>query len=255
MGRRRLVGGAVGVTTVEPPTVTRPGSMGIMGGTFDPVHLGHLAVAEEAREVLGLERVLFVPAGVPPHKLDGAAAGGQDRMAMVRLAITGNPAFEASRIDLDRPGPSFTADTVALLSAAVRERGGMPDLTLIMSTETLAGLPAWRDPDRLLRACRIAVVPREDQPLPDAAWLDEPLPRSRGPLRPPRWTAPGDLVHRDPRPRLGRALHPLSRPRRGRAPHPRSWALHRPSAGQPHLRFLASDRSRAPGDHANAPDR
>ena len=77
MGRRRLVGGAVGVTAVEPPTVTRPGSIGIMGGTFDPVHLGHLAVAEEAREVLGLERVLFVPAGVPPHKLDGAVAGGR----------------------------------------------------------------------------------------------------------------------------------------------------------------------------------
>ncbi len=176
MGRRRVVGGAVGVTAVEPPTITRPGSIGIMGGTFDPVHLGHLAVAEESREVLGLERVLFVPARVPPHKPDGAVAGGEDRLAMVRLAIAGNPAFEASRIDLDRPGPSFTADTVALLSAEVRDRGGTPDLTLIMSTETLAGLRTWRDPDRLLRACRVAVVPREDQPLPDAAWLASQFP-------------------------------------------------------------------------------
>lgn len=164
------------MTAVSPPTVTRPGSIGIMGGTFDPIHLGHLAVAEESREALGLERILFVPAGLPPHKLDGAIAAAEDRLAMVALAIAGNAAFEARRTDVDRPGPSYTADTVALLAAEVRQHGGTPDLTLIMSSETLAGLPGWRDPGRLLDACRVAVVPREDRPLPEVAWLASRFP-------------------------------------------------------------------------------
>jgi nicotinate-nucleotide adenylyltransferase len=176
MGRGRLVGRAVGVSAVSAPIATRPGSIGIMGGTFDPIHLGHLAVAEEARESLGLERILFVPAGVPPHKLHGAIAAAEDRLAMVILAITGNAAFETRRTDVDRPGPSYTADTVALLAAEVRGRAGTPDLTLIMSSETLDGLPSWRDPGRLLEACRVAVVPREDRPLPATAWLASRFP-------------------------------------------------------------------------------
>lgn len=147
-----------------------------MGGTFDPIHLGHLAVAEEAREALGLSRVLFVPAGLPPHKPEGATASVDDRVAMVELAIAGNPAFELSRIDVDRPGPSYTADTVALLAAEAHARGEPVELTLIMSVETLAGLPAWHEPERLLAACRVAVVPREDHPAPDPAWLQASFP-------------------------------------------------------------------------------
>jgi nicotinate-nucleotide adenylyltransferase len=157
--------------TVRGPLPIRPGSAGVTGGTFDPIHVGHLAIAEEARESLGLERILFVPAGVPPHKPDGAEASVEDRLTMVELAIAGNPAFAMSRVDVDRPGPSYTADTMALLSAAAREDGGTPDLTLIMSAETLAGLPEWRDPGRLLAECRVAVVPREAYPAPDPAWL------------------------------------------------------------------------------------
>jgi nicotinate-nucleotide adenylyltransferase len=164
------------MTAITAPAVTRPGSIGIMGGTFDPIHLGHLAVAEESREALGLERILFVPAGVPPHKLHAAISAADDRLAMVDLAIAGNGAFASRRTDLDRPGPSYTADTVALLAAEVRQRGGTPDLTLIMSSETLDGLPSWHDPRRLLEACRVAVVPREDRPLPAAGWLASHFP-------------------------------------------------------------------------------
>jgi nicotinate-nucleotide adenylyltransferase len=164
------------MTALRGPAAVRTGSAGVMGGTFDPIHLGHLAIAEEAREALGLERILFVPAGVPPHKPDGADAPIEARLAMVELAIEDNPAFSLSRVDVDRPGPSYTVDTMALLSAAAHDAGATPDLTLIMSAETLAGLPEWRDPARLLAACRVAVVPREAFPAPDPAWLSRHFP-------------------------------------------------------------------------------
>jgi nicotinate-nucleotide adenylyltransferase len=109
--------------TVPAPAAVRPGSLGIMGGTFDPIHLGHLAIAEEAREVLGLERILFVPAGIPPHRPAGAIASAPDRAAMVELAIAGNDAFRLSPIELERPGPSYTSDTVAAVAAAKHEAG------------------------------------------------------------------------------------------------------------------------------------
>ncbi|MBI2763333.1 MAG: nicotinate (nicotinamide) nucleotide adenylyltransferase [Chloroflexi bacterium] len=144
-----------------------------MGGTFDPIHVGHLAVAEEAREVLGLATILFVPAGIPPHKLGGAAVSAEDRVAMVSLAIRGNKAFELSRVDVDRAGPSYTADTIALLREERRTAGHDPDVTVIMSTETLAGLPSWREPRRLVGQCRVAVVPREGHDGPTRAWLTE----------------------------------------------------------------------------------
>jgi nicotinate-nucleotide adenylyltransferase len=162
--------------SVPAPAAVRPGSLGIMGGTFDPIHLGHLAIAEEAREVLGLERILFVPAGIPPHRPAGAIASAPDRAAMVELAIAGNDAFRLSPIELERPGPSYTSDTVAALAAAERDAGREPDLTFILSAETLHDLPAWHDPERLVDACRIAVVPREGYPAPDAAWLRQRFP-------------------------------------------------------------------------------
>lgn len=181
---RRAMGGT-GVTTalreavpdaVVPTAPSRPGSIGVMGGTFDPIHLGHLAVAEEARETLGLASILFVPAGTAPHKLGGASASADDRVAMVRLALRGNPAFEVSRVDVDRAGPSYTADTIALLREALQAAGLEADLTLIMSTETLAGLPSWHEPQRLVGQCRVAVVPREGHDAPTGAWLAEHFP-------------------------------------------------------------------------------
>jgi nicotinate-nucleotide adenylyltransferase len=159
--------------TTPSRTSPRPGGLGLMGGTFDPIHVGHLAIAEEAREALALERILFVPAPRPPHKPDGVAAAIDARLAMVALAIAGNPAFELSRIEIDRPGPSYTVDTAAELA-----RDG--DLTVILSAETFADLPQWHEPDRLFDLARVAVVPREGYPAPDPAWLSETFPGREG---------------------------------------------------------------------------
>ena len=162
--------GAVGV---RPPTPIAPGSIGIMGGTFDPIHIGHLAAAEEVREALGLERILFVPASQPPHKPELRVAPAEHRVAMVQLAIAGNGSFELSRVEVDREGPSYTADTVELLAEAERAEGRQPDLTLILSVESFHGLPTWHEPRRILGLCRLAVVPRGGFPTPERAWLAE----------------------------------------------------------------------------------
>jgi nicotinate-nucleotide adenylyltransferase len=147
-----------------------------MGGTFDPIHLGHLAAADEAREILGIERIVFVPAGIPPHKAAEPVSAPAHRLAMVEAAIADNAAFEVSRIDIDRAGPSFTVDTVELLAAAEQAAGRTPDLTFILSSETLRELPTWHEPERLLDRCRLAVVPRAGYPTPDGAWLSEHFP-------------------------------------------------------------------------------
>lgn len=149
----------------------RPGAIGIMGGTFDPIHVGHLAVAEEARESLRLDRILFVVAGRPPHKDPAEVSAVEDRLAMVSLAIAGNAAFELSRLEIDRQGPSYSADTVAGLEGLERAAGRKPDLTLILSAETFADLPTWHEPERLLALARVAVVPREGYPAPDPGWI------------------------------------------------------------------------------------
>jgi nicotinate-nucleotide adenylyltransferase len=147
-------------------------AIGIMGGTFDPIHVGHLAIAEEAREALALDRVLFVPAGQPPHKLPGSVSRIGDRVAMVQLAIADNPAFELSMVEVEREGPSFTVDTVEALAVA---SPGV-QLHLILSAETFAELPSWHEPERLFEAARMAVVPREGYPAPDPAWLARAFP-------------------------------------------------------------------------------
>jgi nicotinate-nucleotide adenylyltransferase len=144
--------------------------IGVMGGTFDPIHLGHLAVAEEAREVLSLDRILFVPAGQPPHKRAVDVTSIEHRLAMVEMAIADNPAFELSRVEVDRPGPSYTVDTVERLAAAGDR------LTVILSAETFAELPTWHEPERLFKAARVAVAPRWGYPAPDPGWLAEAFP-------------------------------------------------------------------------------
>jgi nicotinate-nucleotide adenylyltransferase len=144
-------------------------SIGVMGGTFDPIHMGHLVIAEEAREALALDRMLFVPAGMPPHKAAAEVSPVEQRVAMVEAAIAGNPAFELSRIEVDRAGPSFTVDTIEALAAE-------GDVTLILSAETFRELPTWHEPDRLFAAARVAVVPREGYPAPDPTWLAATFP-------------------------------------------------------------------------------
>jgi Obg family GTPase CgtA-like protein len=122
--------------------------VGILGGTFDPIHYGHLAIAEQVREALRLDRVLFVPAARPPHKLDEPMTPAEDRAAMVRLAITGNPAFAVCRIEMERSGPSYTVDTLEELADEARRSGIKREFFFILSSEAAAALPTWRSPAR-----------------------------------------------------------------------------------------------------------
>jgi len=134
--------------------------VGILGGTFDPIHYGHLAIAEQVREALRLDRVLFVPAARPPHKLDEPMTPAEDRAAMVRLAITGNPAFAVCRIEMERSGPSYTVDTLEELADEARRSGIKREFFFILSSEAAAALPTWRSPARILELAQLAVVAR-----------------------------------------------------------------------------------------------
>lgn len=131
--------------------------IGIYGGSFDPVHLGHLVVAESCREQAALDEVLFVPAATPPHKQSRGLAAGEHRATMLRLATSGNPAFRVLEDELARGGVSWTVDTLESLAAA-RPRDS---LALILGPDSLAGLPTWRDPRRILEMCEPLAVERE----------------------------------------------------------------------------------------------
>jgi len=131
--------------------------IGVIGGTFDPIHYGHLAAAEEARVRMNLERVLFVVAGVPPHKLDEEVTPVEHRLAIVSLAIASNPHFEISRVDVDRPGPSYTVDTISILR---KQWGQETEVYFIMGLDSLVELPTWHHPQRLIQLCRLLAVKR-----------------------------------------------------------------------------------------------
>jgi nicotinate-nucleotide adenylyltransferase len=132
--------------------------LGILGGTFDPIHFGHLLAAEEARVALALDRVLFAPAGDPPHKPGRKVLPVAHRLAMVRLAIADNAAFVVSTVDIDRPGPHYTLDTIRLL----RETWGTSaeGTFFVMGGDSLSHLLTWHQPARLIQLCRLAVVAR-----------------------------------------------------------------------------------------------
>jgi nicotinate-nucleotide adenylyltransferase len=148
------------------------GATGVFGGTFDPIHLAHLAIAEAARDVAGLRRVLFVPAAQPPHKPGRPITPVADRLAMVEAAVADNPAFEVSRVEVDRAGPSYTVDTLALLCAA--DPGDR--LALILSVESFLELPTWHEPARILELAELIVVPRDGYPDPDPSFLARAFP-------------------------------------------------------------------------------
>ena len=131
--------------------------VGVLGGTFDPIHIGHLVAAEEVRAQLRLDRVVFVPAGLPPHKLTEHISSVAHRLAMVKLAIASNPYFTVSRVDIDRFGPCYTVDTIELLRD---EWGGDVELYFIMGSDSLADIVTWHQPERLIRLCRLAVMGR-----------------------------------------------------------------------------------------------
>lgn len=150
-------------------------ALGILGGTFDPVHLGHLALAREARAELDLERVLFVPNADPPHKQDQVITPARHREAMVALAIADEPAFVLSRLELERPGPSYAVETVAELAALSRAEG-RPEPWFILSAEVLEDFDSWYQPQRVLELTRLAVAPRPGAEPLDRAWVSRRYP-------------------------------------------------------------------------------
>jgi nicotinate-nucleotide adenylyltransferase len=131
--------------------------IGVFGGTFDPVHVGHLAIANAALEELDLDRLLFVPARKSPLKKDGPIASATDRIAMLDASIADEPRFAVSRIELDRDGPSYTVDTLS----ALRDQG---ELFLLLGSDAYAGLAQWKDPERVRSLATIVVAARPGAP-------------------------------------------------------------------------------------------
>jgi nicotinate-nucleotide adenylyltransferase len=131
--------------------------VGILGGAFNPPHIGHLVCAQEALARLELERVVLVPFGQPPHRELDDDPGAEARLEMVELAIADDERFEASRIEIDREGPSYTVDTLAQL----REESPDDELFLILGGDQAAALPAWHEPERVLELATPAVFSRE----------------------------------------------------------------------------------------------
>jgi nicotinate-nucleotide adenylyltransferase len=126
----------------------------VLGGSFNPIHYGHLLLADDVLERLGLDRVLFVPAAAPPHKPAAQLAPAADRLEMVRLAIAGHPGFAVSDLELRRPGVSYTVDTLHALATET------DTLFLVIGSETFLDLLAWREPRRVASLARLVVIPR-----------------------------------------------------------------------------------------------
>jgi len=169
-------GAALGADVSGGPRPVVPGSLGVFGGTFDPIHLAHLAVAEEAAEAMGLERVVFMPAGEPPHKPRRVISAAEHRLAMVELAIAGNERFAVSRMELDREGPSYTVDTLEALDASRRSAGASGDLALILSADAFLEFMTWREPRRIVELARLVVAPRDGYPDAGPGFLAEHMP-------------------------------------------------------------------------------
>ena len=145
--------------------------LGVLGGTFDPVHTGHLVLAEQARGQLGLDRVLWVPAGDPWRKAGEPVSPAEDRLVMVRLAIEGNDGFEVSTTELDRAGPTYTLDTLQQL----RGEYAAEELFFLLGLDALADLPNWHKPAELIRLALLGVARRGDEQ-PRLAELERQMP-------------------------------------------------------------------------------
>lgn len=157
------------------PKPGQPYRVGLLGGTFDPVHIGHLILAEEAREQLDLSVVYFVPAGDPPHKRDRRLAPVEHRVRMAELAVAGNAQFQVSRVDADRLGPHYTIDMVNIFCQQMPPGG---ELYFLMGYDSLAELPTWHKPQELVAACHLVALTRYAVPL-DWDYLEAKLPGIR----------------------------------------------------------------------------
>src|SRR5579872_5556276 len=137
--------------------------IGLLGGTFDPVHLGHLLLAERCREECRLDQVWFIPAGNPPHKQGETISPGKERAEMLELAIAGHPQFSVNRLELERAERSFTVETLGRIHHEHPEE----ELFFLIGADSLADLPLWRDPAGIARLATLVAVNRGDRPLPD----------------------------------------------------------------------------------------
>jgi nicotinate (nicotinamide) nucleotide adenylyltransferase len=147
-----------------------PRRIGVLGGTFDPPHIGHLWLASLAAEAMDLQRVLFMPAAQPPHKRGQPMSRATDRLVMTRLAIGDDPGFELCPIEMERPGPSYTVDSIEQLQQI---HGPDAQLFLVMAADSIAAIDTWREPERLLSMIEWVVGPRPGVPLPDRNTLQE----------------------------------------------------------------------------------
>jgi nicotinate-nucleotide adenylyltransferase len=147
------------------------GDIGILGGTFNPPHMGHLVMAQEALDQLDLDRVVLMPVAVPPHKEAREDPGAAERVQLCRLAVGGDERFEVSTLEIERGGASFTVDTLRELHDVEPEH----DLTFIVGGDMAKSLPAWREPEAILALARLAVAEREGVRREDIARRLEPL--------------------------------------------------------------------------------
>ncbi|NQT96061.1 MAG: nicotinate-nucleotide adenylyltransferase [Candidatus Omnitrophica bacterium] len=150
--------------------------IGILGGTFNPVHNGHIKVVEEAKKQLGLERIIFMPVQIPPHKPKGALASAEDRFKMIELAISNIPNVEVSRYEIDKNKTSYSIETVEFLKGSCAEDA---ELFFLIGQDMLGGLDTWKDIDKLLKLCRFVVFNRpgfEKEPLPEGIERIDMLP-------------------------------------------------------------------------------
>ena len=137
-----------------------PFRLGLLGGSFNPVHNGHLAIARQTREALGLDRILFIPTSHPPHKPNDNLAPTQDRYEMVRLAMASDPYFAISDVEIRRPGKSYSIDTIRLLQ---QEYGAQTQLLFLIGLDAFLDFPSWRKPLTLLELCPFVVLSRPGQ--------------------------------------------------------------------------------------------
>lgn len=146
--------------------------IGVFGGTFDPPHLGHLILAMEAQYQLRLDRLLWVPTQSPPHKQDQTITPIDIRLQLVQTAISGNPDFEISRIEIDRPGPQYAADTVCLLA----EQYPGSEICYLIGSDSLNDFPDWHEPETIVSVCSCLGVMRRPGQMPDLKKLESRIP-------------------------------------------------------------------------------
>ena len=149
--------------------------IGVLGGTFDPIHLGHLIMAEDIREKLGLGEVLFIPAGRPWLKLkeEKPISAADHRLAMVRLAVASNPHFKVSTMEIDRPGLSYSIDTILELKA---KPGAGAEIYFIVGPDALAEFPKWKEPAQLMGICQVVGIGRPKHTQVDLRKLERSVP-------------------------------------------------------------------------------